>query len=137
VSTGWTARGTWTVTAPAPQPSADSVSPNSGSGSSQEFTFVFSDTQNPANLSGLAMLFATSVTTANVCYLVYDRNQGSIALLWDSGAGSNSKPIASAAILQNSQCAVNAIGTSVWGAGITVTFNLALTSTPVAFKAWV
>ena len=125
VSTGWTARGTWTVTAPAPQPSADSVSPNSGSGASQEFTFVFSDTQNPANLTGLAMLFATSVTTSNVCYLVYDRNQGSISLLWDSGAGSNSKPIASAAILQNSQCQVST--TSVAISGLSVILKASIT----------
>ncbi len=76
VSTGWTARGSWTVTVPPPTPSADSVSPNSGSGSTQQFSFVFSDTQSASNLTGLAMLFATSVTSVNVCQLVYDRTPG-------------------------------------------------------------
>ena len=120
-----TATKQFTLTVLASLPSADSVSPNSGSGSSQEFTFVFSDPQNPASLTGLAMLFATSVTTANVCYLVYDRNQGSISLLWDSGAGSNSKPIASAAILQNSQCQVST--TSVTTSGLSVILKASIT----------
>jgi len=106
-------------------PSADSVSPNSGSGASQEFTFVFSDTQNPANLTGLAMLFATSVTSTNVCYLVYDRNQGSISLLWDSGTGSNSKLITSVAILQNSQCQVST--TSITTSGLSIILKASIT----------
>jgi hypothetical protein len=125
VSTGWSAKGTWTVTVPAPQPSADSVSPNSGSGSSQQFSFVFSDTQNPANLTGLAMLFGTSITTANVCYIVYDRTQGRVSLVWDGGGGSDSRPVASSTpLLQNSQCAIGATAAITSGLSIIIKVNV-------------
>ena len=91
-NTGWVARGTWTVVIPPPQPSADSVSPNGSSGGSQTFTFVFSDNQNASNLMGMAMLFnTTSASFTNACYIVYDRNAGTIALVWDSAAGSDPK----------------------------------------------
>src|SRR5579871_3592999 len=66
-NTGWVARGAWTVTVPPPQPTASSVSPNASMGSSQTFTFVFSDTQNPLNITGMAMLFSTSLTETNAC----------------------------------------------------------------------
>ncbi|HEV8144853.1 MAG TPA: SBBP repeat-containing protein [Bryobacteraceae bacterium] len=129
VSTGWTARGAWTVTVPAPQPTADSVSPNSGSGSSQQFTFVFSDTQNPENLTGMAMLFSTTVTAVNVCYLVYDRLQGTVALAWDSGQGTDSRPIASSTVLQNSQCAIGPVTAVVSGLSIIIKANVTFKGT--------
>jgi hypothetical protein len=128
VNTGWTSKGTFTVTVPPPQPSVDSVAPNSGMGSSQAFTFAFSDTQSPYNLTGFAMLFATTVTQQNACYIVYDRNQGTVALLWDSGNGSDSKPIASTTTLQNSQCAIGAASATISGLSQLVTVN-------VTFKA--
>ena len=105
-NTGWVARGAWTVTVAPPQPTASSVSPNASMGSSQTFTFVFSDTQNPLNITGMAMLFSTSLTETNACSLAVDRNAGTISLLWDGGAGSDTIAIGSSTVLQNSQCAV-------------------------------
>src|SRR6202011_4714539 len=62
VNTGWVREGAYAVsTIGAPVPSADSVSPASGGGPAQTFTFVFSDSQNSANLSAAAMLFASSL----------------------------------------------------------------------------
>ena len=108
-NTGWVSRGTWTVVIPPPQPSADSVSPNASSGSSQTFTFVFSDSQSASNLVGMGMLFnTTSATFTNACYVVYDRNAGTIALVWDNTAGSDQKALGSSSVLQNSQCRVGA-----------------------------
>ena len=109
-NTGWVSRGTWTVVIPPPQPSADSVSPNVSSGSSQTFTFVFSDNQSASNLVGMGILFnTTSATFTNACYVVYDRNAGTIALVWDSALGSDQKALASPAVLQNSRCRVGAV----------------------------
>jgi hypothetical protein len=109
-NTGWVSRGTWTVVISPPQPSADSVSPNGGSGASQTFTFVFSDNQSASNLVGMAMLFnTTSATVTSACDLVYDRNAGTIALVWDNAAGSDQKVLASPVLLQNSQCQVGAV----------------------------
>jgi hypothetical protein len=104
------------VVIPPPQPSADSVSPNGASGASQTFTFVFSDNQSASNLVGMAMLFnTTSATVTNACDLVYDRNAGTIALVWDSAAGADQKVLASPVLLQNSQCQVGAVTAAASG----------------------
>ena len=133
-NTGWVARGTWTAVIPPPVPSADTVSPNGGSGSAQTFTFVFSDTQNAANLIGLAMLFnTTSATVTNACDIVYDRNAGKVSLLWDSAAGSDSKLISSGVVLQNSQCQVGAVTSVASGLSqiltASITFKAAFSGT--------
>ena len=114
-TTGLVASGTWTVTAPAPQPTASSVSPNGSTGSSQTFTLVFSDTQTASNLTGMAMLFNSSEGFTNGCYIIVDRNQGTIALAWDSALGVNSRPISSNTPLSNSQCTVGAASIQVSG----------------------
>jgi len=124
-NTGWVARGTWTVVIPPPQPSADSVSPNGGSGGSQTFTFVFSDNQSASNLVGMAMLFnTTSATVTNSCDLVYDRNAGTIALVWDNAAGADQKVLASPLLLQNSQCRVGAVTAAASGLSQIITLAL-------------
>ena len=124
-NTGWVARGTWTAVIPPPQPSADSVSPNAASGGSQTFTFVFSDTQSASNLIGLAMLFnTTSATVTNACDIVYDRNAGTVALVWDSAAGSDTKLVSSPVVLKNSQCQVGAVSSVASGLSQIVTVAL-------------
>lgn len=123
-NTGWVARATWTVTVPAPQPSATSVSPNSGLGAAGAFTFVFSDTQSANNLTGMIMLFATSARANNACYIVYDRNAGTVALAWDNGAGTDSRSLSASTTLQNSQCAVGAASAAAAGLSQIVTVNI-------------
>ena len=120
-NTGWISRGTWTVTIPPSQPSVDSVAPNAGLGSSQTFTFVFSDTQNATNLTGMAMLFTGNASVTNACYIAYDRNRGTIALAWDSVLGSDSKPLSSTVVLKNSQCSVGAASAAFSGLSNIVT----------------
>jgi hypothetical protein len=124
-NTGFVARGTWTVTVAAPQPTNTSVSPNASLGSSQTFTFVYSDTQNPLNITGMAMLFSTSLATTNQCSLAVDRNAGTISLLYDNGTGSSEKAISSPAVLQNSQCAIGA--TSITLSGLSNIVTMAIT----------
>ncbi|MEO8049845.1 MAG: SBBP repeat-containing protein [Acidobacteriota bacterium] len=115
-NTGWVSRGAWTVLIPPPQPSADSVSPNGASGASQAFTFVFSDNQSASNLVGMAMLFnTTNASVTNACDVVYDRNAGTIALVWDNAAGSDPKALASLSVLQNSQCKVGVASAAASG----------------------
>ncbi len=123
--TGLVASGTWTATVPPPQPTASSVSPNSGLGSSQTFTFVFSDTQNALNITGMAMLFNSSLSFTNACYVIVDTNAGTVALAFDNASGSNSKPITSAATLSNSQCTVGA--TTLTVSGLSYILTVALT----------
>ncbi len=125
--TGWVSKAAWTVTIPSPQPSADSVSPSGGSGASQVFNFVFSDSQSVNNLTGMVMLFATSVGTQNACYISYDRVVGRISLLWDSGLGSDSRPITGSTALRNSQCTVGISTATItalsYVVSVTVTFK--------------
>ena len=128
-NTGFLAKGTWTVTNPLPVPSADSVSPNASTGAIQTFTFIFSDTQNAANLTNTAMLFSASGSLANSCYIVYDPVAGSIRLFTDDVQGSGSKLVASTTVLQNSQCALGAVSVSTAGLSqivtVTITFKAA------------
>ena len=65
-NTGFVSKGSWNVVIPAPLPSADTVSPNAGSGANQTFTFVFSDTQSAANLTGAAILIQSKIGRAHV-----------------------------------------------------------------------
>ncbi len=120
-NTGFVARGSWTVTVPPPQPTNSSVSPNNSTGSSQTFTFVYSDTQNPLNITGMAMLFSTTLATTNACYLVVDRNAGTIQLYYDNAMGSSEKAISSPTVLQNSQCGIGATSITLSGLSNIVT----------------
>ncbi|HSR05711.1 MAG TPA: SBBP repeat-containing protein, partial [Bryobacteraceae bacterium] len=128
-NTGWVALGAWTVVIPPPQPSADSVSPNGSSGGGQTFTFVFSDSQSATNLIGMAMLFnTTSATVTNACDIVYDRNAGTVALTWDSGAGSDPKALGSPIVLKNSQCQVGAVTAAASGLSQIITLSITFTA---------
>ncbi|MDP8990936.1 MAG: SBBP repeat-containing protein, partial [Acidobacteriota bacterium] len=128
-NTGWVSSGAWTIVIPAPQPSADSVSPNGSSGGSQTFTFVFSDSQNATNLIGMAMLLnTTSASVANACDIVYDRNAGTVALTWDSGAGSDPKALGSPVVLKNSQCQIGAVTAAASGLSQILTLSITFTA---------
>jgi Beta-propeller repeat len=128
-ATALVSSGIWTATVPAPQPTASSVSPNASMGSSQTFNFVFSDTQNPLNITGMGMVFNSSLTFSQACYIIVDRIEGTIALAYDSALGSSSKPFSSSAPLQNSQCTVGAATLTISGLSdilsIAITFNAA------------
>ncbi len=123
-NTGWVAKGAWTVSIPPSQPSADTVSPNAASGGVQSFTFVFSDSQNASNITGMATLFSATLSFANACYLLVDRNAGTVALLWDNALGSDSRLISSTTGLQNSQCLLGASSITVSGLSQILTFNV-------------
>ena len=101
------------------------MSPNASTGASQTFTFVFSDTQSASNLTTMAMLFSTSGSLANSCYIVYDRIAATIRLFTDNAQGSGSKPLGSTTVLQNSQCAVGVVSAS--SAGLSQIVNISIT----------
>ena len=110
-------------------PTADSVSPIDSSGSAATFTFTFSDSRNAANLTTAAMVFGTSTTTlSNSCVVVYDALRRTFQLLWDSGLGSNARPLDSTAVLQNSQCRLGGASVNVMGFSKIITLD-------VTFKA--
>lgn len=126
-NTGWVSAGAWTVVIPPPQPSLGTVSPNANSGSVQTFTFVFSDSQNAANLTTLGMLVAPSVTFASACALSVNPQTGTVGLMSDNGSTTTTRLLGSGTILQNSQCAVGATALAVSGLSdlltVTITFK--------------
>ena len=132
--TGWVARGAWTLLLPPPQPFVDSVSPNANSGITQTFTFVYSHSQSAYYLTGMGMLFNTSTATSNACDIFIDRNTNTTALLWDSSAGSDVRPLGSSTVLQNSSCKVGAMSIVVSGLSQIVTVTVTFKSTFIGTK---
>ena len=123
-ATGWVALGSWTATVPAPQPSVVSVSPSAGSGAGQTFVFTFGDASSANNLADVAVLFSIGQRSTNACYIVVDRVLNTVALLWDSALGSNSKLIGSATTLVNSQCSVGANSLTLTGQTLSLTMTI-------------
>jgi len=128
INTGWVQKGTYSVTGGAPVPTADSVTPSGGAGPVQTFSFVFSDSQSAANLSAAAILFAPSLTYPNSCFLIYDRNRGTIQLEWDNMTGADAKPIDSTLTLENSQCRIGTTALNTSGLSNTITVNITFKS---------
>ena len=129
INTGWVQKGTYTVAVVSPPvPAVDSVSPSSGSGLIQTFTFVFSDSQSSANLSAAAILFGSALVAENSCFVVYDRNRGSIQLEWDNVMGAQIKPVSSSDTLQNSQCSIGATSVTTTAFSTTVTLDITFKS---------
>jgi hypothetical protein len=135
INTGWVQKGTYTVAVVGPPvPTADSVSPDSGSGFLQTFTFVFSDSQSSNNLAAAAILFAPALVADNSCFVVYDRNQGTVQLEWDSVMGNEIKPVDSSIPLQNSQCAIGATSVTTTALSTTITLDITFKSVFTGLK---
>ncbi len=122
---GWQNRGTWTVPGGAQPPTADSVTPGSGSGSSQSFVVNYSSPSGFANVVDAHVAFNATLSGANACWIVYDKASNGYLLVNDAGYGYTG-PLAPGAnaTIQNSQCALNGVGTSVSGASNTLTLTL-------------
>ncbi len=130
VNTGWISKGIWTVSIPPAQPSAVSVSPNGNTGAVQTFQFVFSDSQNPANLIATALLFSTSSSNLdNSCYIVYDAARATVQIEYDNLTGSVSKSITSTATISNDQCSIGASSATFSGLSIILTLTISFNGT--------
>lgn len=118
-----------------PSPSTDAaprtftISPASGTGLAQTFSVVFSDSEGASQINIVRVLFNGAVDGRQACYVYYDRDSASLLLVNDSGEGSSSQPLGGKLGLENSQCRVDTVGSSVAVQGGQVTLNLA-----VAFK---
>lgn len=129
VSSGWQTLGTWTVPSPANPPLGPvSVTPASGSGTSQSFTFVFSDPAGAGDLASAQMIFGTSATYRNTCYVWVKPSTGQVWVDNDLDSGwSNDIVLGRAGTLQNSQCAVNVANSSAASSGGSYIVTLAMT----------
>jgi len=110
-------------------PSLISVTPTSGTGASQTFTFELADPN--ADIAAFQVLVNGTFSDYRACHVLYSAVSNSLQLLNDAGTTySASITPGTAAILENSQCALNGAQSSVSGLGTTrLTLRLALTFT--------
>jgi hypothetical protein len=112
-------------------PTAVSVSPNSGSGSSQTFTFLYSDAKGYAAIASAQILFNNPMNFSGGCYLYLNRAANTLYLTNDAGtAWQPPVTLGQSGTLQNSQCSINPLSSSVSGSGSTLTLNVAVTFLP-------
>ncbi len=121
--TGWQAGGTWTIGGNQP-PSAISVDPATGSGTSRTFTLTFSDPDGAGDIGQTYLLMNSALAGSQGCMICYDGS-----FLWlatDPGTAWLGVKPGTAASIGNSQCGLNAGGSSAVVAGGTLTVRLAL-----------
>ena len=112
-------------------PSAASVTPSSGSGPSQVFSYLFSDPDGSADIAAAQMLIQATLSPANSCYMHFEPATSRLWLTNDSGVGSTGPiTLGGSGTLQNSQCIVDAVGSSSSASGNNLTVNVALTFKP-------
>ncbi len=127
-NSGWHARGVWTVPFAQPATAVISMSPQRTDGKTVTLTTVFSDVNGFADLNVLNMLINNGIDGRNACYIAYVRPSRTLLLVNDAGdAGGpfvGSIPIPGTGIASNSQCGINATGSSITESGNTVTLTL-------------
>jgi hypothetical protein len=116
----------------APLVTADSVTPSSGSAATQTFALQYSHNYGAAELRTVHVQFRESFTASatNSCLVFYDHVANSLLLASDGLSDWQSASLGTAATLQNSQCAIAVVSSSVTLAGNTLTLNLAMTFKP-------
>jgi hypothetical protein len=110
-------------------PEPASVTPNTGSGSSQTFEFAFSDLNGATDIVSAQMDISAQLSATNACYFYYSRASNALYLANNAGAWQGPVTVGGSGTLSNSQCTVNAGGSSVSASGITLTLSLAVTFT--------
>ncbi len=128
-SSGWTPLETWTVPGAAAAPLTPvSITPASGKGSDQVFTFSFSDVAGWQGLGIVNVLVNEGLDGRQACYVAYAVQSNSLFLVDDAGdAGgpfAGSMPLSGLGSVANSQCTVDAAGSSVAHSGNTLTLTL-------------
>jgi hypothetical protein len=120
--------GTWTVTAASGVPSAVSVTPASGSGSRQTFALTISDTSGAEAISTAYFLMNSALNGSNGCFIEYNRGADTLRLA-DDAATAWLEPVTpgTTSSIGNTQCTLNAAGSSVTTSGNTIIVNVALT----------
>ena len=110
------------------------VTPARSASTGQIYTFTFTDTNGYADLAVLDVLTNNFLDGIAACYVAFaptSATSGQLYLVDDAGDGGyvSGSPIAlpSSSTLQNSQCTINAAGSSVTASGNTLTLNLAIT----------
>ena len=127
VATGWQLRGNWTING---APAMVSVTPGSGSGVAQTFRFTFLNPGGYAGFNYAYLLFNTTTSVTNACYIYYYRPSNSVGLANDTSTSFIFVTLGSTGTAQNSQCIINGTGSAASGSGDLLTLDLAVSFKP-------
>jgi len=120
-TTGFLAKGTWTVGATV---DAVSITPNSGTGVAKTFTALFTDSLGAtADLKRAMVRFGAS--TVNACVVDYNAITATVRLFDDTGVAGAPTPLGAGA-LSNSQCTLDLSQSSAAPSGTNLTLTLRL-----------
>jgi large repetitive protein len=108
-------------------PSAVSITPESGSGIRQSFTLVYAAPNGFSDLTAVRVLFGTSTDAVDSCYIWYDPIHDALELADDDAAKWTDFRRRGAGSAENSQCRIDAAGSSVSGEGAKLTLTLTVT----------
>src|SRR5262249_51076247 len=87
------------------------------SGSSHNFSYVFSDASGFADITAAQIAINATLSPSHGCYFFVDLTNSSLRLANDAGTLGGPITLGSAGSVANSQCSVNAAGSSVSGSG--------------------
>jgi GH18 family chitinase len=107
-------------------PTPIKLTPASGSGSSQQFTLQISDVSGYGDIQQIDAVFNKAIGLPHSCLIEYWAPTRTIYLSSDDNASWTQAALGSSAVLQNSQCGVNAARSSVSEAGTALNLTLAM-----------
>jgi len=114
-------------------PSPAGVNPAAGNGTSQTFAFTFSDPSGWQSLAVADVLINNDLDGRQSCFIAFvpsGASSGTVFLTDDTGVTggpASGMPLPGSGSVSNSQCTVNAAGSSVSGAAGTLTLTLDIT----------
>jgi hypothetical protein len=133
-NSGWVPAAAWNVPGgSATGPAVSGVSPAFSSSASQTYTFTFTDTNGWQDIAVANILINNAIDGRGACYLALapaTAGSGSLYLVDDAGDGGGpftGVVVPGSGTAQNSQCTVNAAGSSVAASGNTLTLTVPLT----------
>jgi uncharacterized protein (TIGR03437 family) len=130
-NSGWVAEGVWNVPGKSTNPAPVSVTPASGQGLTKTFTFMFTDTKGVGDLGVQNVLINSALDGGHACYLAYSEQYNLLFLVNDTATGTTvGIPPGGTGSISNSQCTVNAAGSSAITSGNNVTLTLNMSFAP-------
>ncbi|MCX6602144.1 MAG: hypothetical protein NTV52_00925, partial [Acidobacteria bacterium] len=126
-NSGWQSQGVSALpeTTP-PFPRSGVLSPTVGTTAAATLTATFVDATNATNIQTTWLLINSAVNADRACYVAYYRSGNLLLLFPDSGDGNlaTAMPLSGSGFLENSQCRIDAQGSSVTVVGNALTLNL-------------
>jgi hypothetical protein len=126
---GWPQVATWSVVVAA-TPAPDVPTPSTGAGLSQSFSFPFNDANGAADIATVYILINSGLSTANGCYMVFNRGANTLSLLRDSDSAMLPLTPGANTTVANANCSIAGSGVSVTAAGSQLTLVVPITFQP-------